>query len=178
MRWQRPTFKALQRWADLTQGIQLRGLADFVVPTVSLGHDFTDAERPVFMKQQQVAAGAGNSPHLTLMPVVGDVEIIAVWASRNGGPLNLGVTFQPPTLTNSDQWLPSATGALCNAFVRLAALPVSLAPHFESPSDTTLVLPFAGVVVGVGREFQIGGATGGQTLSLGILVRNVGGSAA
>lgn len=176
MRWQRPAFGALQRFADLTQGFQLRELIPAVVPTVSLGRDHTDQERATFHRGELVPS-VGGVPAYLVTPIVGAVELLAAWMSRSGGPLNGGMAFiTQQTLTHTTINTSASTIGVCNATLESAVFnPPSWERSFESPSDQTIFLPVRGTIVTPGVTFAFGGMTNGQTFSMGVLVRNVGG---
>lgn len=177
MRWQRSAFAALRRWVDLTQGAQLRLVPELVVPTVSLGEDRPDNERAHYHLAAFQAATPAQVNVIEVIPVVGSMELVAAWCSRSGGPFNAGMAFAPtpipPTLGTqiAEQTGPGGP----NGIIRFNSFAPPWGVLFEAPADTTIQLPVRGVVVDPGVAFAFGGAIVNQGISLGVLVRNVGG---
>jgi hypothetical protein len=175
VRWQRGTFFALRRWSDLTQAILQ--LYPAVVPTVSLGRDYTDNERATFFSADRIGPFlAPQVPACEVHPAIGAVEILAAWISRDGGALNVGMFFDQVAPLNAPEPIQQSAPGVCNAVVSHTGLtPPWPEPSFEVVGNTSLLLPVAGTIVERGFRFTFGGNDPGQVVSIGVLLRNVGG---
>lgn len=130
MRWQKAIRGVLDRWSDQVDpfGHELRELAPFVVPVVSLGDDFTDDERPLAAFSWRVGpAGAGFRATLRMV-----------------APLNVGFRIERVWVEGQDgnPFMSSAAQTDLDTFAGLTGVPLALTwPGARTPA----VLPQADV---------------------------------
>lgn len=79
MRWQRTIARILDRWSDQIDpfGHELRDIAPYVVPTVLVGEDRVDVERPVYAGYPFSPATAGQVSGCALDAGTLPVEILS-----------------------------------------------------------------------------------------------------
>lgn len=92
MRWQRSIRQLLNRWSDQVDpfGHELRELGPYVMPTISLGADYVDQERPVYVGNPFSPVVGLDVSHVLLEAGTLELEVLSVIASVTA-PTRIGL---------------------------------------------------------------------------------------
>jgi len=155
---QRTILRLMRRLSGQNSSLPLLEVLPFVLLTMSLGGDRSDAERVVFVATFDLSGGAAPR-RMILDAGAGEVEILSAWASNATGQLNLGVAFEPSFGLEADTENTSSTdGSVPNTSRALGtAFGAALAYTIEAPADTTVWLPLERVVIPAGRQLVLEG---------------------
>lgn len=172
-RFQRRLSALYGRFASQGSGGRVE-IPDVVLGTISLGSERTDTERVVFSATFDLTTGAGSFPGVAIEATSRDTELVAVWASRPGGGLNLGFDFRdaffPPGAlpSNSTNGVPATSRCTGTGFGA-----TSVTASLEAPTDTALFLPLAGVVIPRGRALFFESDAAASSMRAGVLWREL-----
>lgn len=171
----RATSRVVQRYADTAYGDRLAELFDGIAPVIVVGSDSIDEERAVYVSAQLIIPGGGNVGRADLFANTADVQIVSAWAACRSGPLRLRVEFIAPSNFSAPVQLTGSANGSTNAraFFSIVTDP-GTSRMFEAPQDTTLFLPFAGMILERGRVFRLQGASPADDVTLGFAWRNAG----
>ena len=165
-RWQASTDRLMRRWCGTTVGLQrFPAMLPMVIPTVVIGRDYPDQERALFTLGFSNVSGMEIQAHE-------DTELVAVWASNNGALLQLAanlIVLSAAQLALPINLMEQSGNGVPPARVSNAV--VSGPRIFMAPNNTTLFLPYGGMILEAGRGLEIGPDSVGPTIDCGCVIR-------